>query len=303
MASKTITANCNTNGQISAASSNTNIATVSVNNKTITVNPTGGGSCTVTVSAGNDPNYTTPQPVTCNVTVKTKAMYNGLDIQEIVRAGKGSSMLAVGDRWPVKMKGKVGNVDIYERVYYVCLIGLNHNTTIETYGKFNAHFKFPYDSDGKQLAFDCFPLNTTNTTPNGWPYCTGCSEIMQEFKVLLPLEWLNAISSVHKICMYDTTPVDMFDDLWPLSPWEVFGRNPYNEGEGEWCQQYQYYKNGNSFVHYVWPRSNVRPGEISWVWTRSQTGDRFVVISGDGMNLRPAVPSEQLGFAPAFSIH
>ena len=295
MANKTLTVTTNTNGAVKAVSSNTNVATVSVSNKTVTIAPTGGGDCVVTISVTDDPNYITPAPVTCKVTVKTKAMYNGLDIQEIVRAGKAASMLAVGDRWPVKMKGRVGILDI-DDTYYVCLIGIDHNKSVETAGRYNAHFKFPYGADGKQLAF-CdseynvqgsgpgFRMNpgTTSSNVGGWKKSYALNTLSPQFLNILEESWKNAISDCVKYTdnvgnatgsvAANVTPTTQ--KIFYLSQWEIFAydRYPYSDDtknsintyEKGYQQQYVYYANGNSTVHY---RHN-QPTVAVYVWGRS----------------------------------
>ena len=150
MSSEIVKITCNTAGSLTAVSSNTNVATAAINGKTVTVSPSGGGDCNITISVGQDPNYITPTPITLKVTVRKPS--NGYEIRQVIQEGRGPQVLSVGDRWPVKMKGRVGILDI-DATYYVALIGLDHKKSVETYGRSNAHFKFPYGADGKQLGF------------------------------------------------------------------------------------------------------------------------------------------------------
>lgn len=68
----TFTANYNGDAAISAASSNTGVATVSVSGKTVTVTSVANGSATITVSVGSSTNYTTPSNATYSVTVEIR---------------------------------------------------------------------------------------------------------------------------------------------------------------------------------------------------------------------------------------
>ena len=70
-ATKTVTITYNGDGTLNASSSNTSLATVTRNNKTLTITrkSIAAGSCTITVSAAAGTNYAAPSSKTINVTL------------------------------------------------------------------------------------------------------------------------------------------------------------------------------------------------------------------------------------------
>lgn len=71
----TITANRTGDGAISARSSNTNVAKVSVSGDTVLVTPVGDGSATITVEVAEGTNHTAPGSKTCTVKVDIPRIY------------------------------------------------------------------------------------------------------------------------------------------------------------------------------------------------------------------------------------
>lgn len=71
----TITANRTGDGTISARSSNTNVAKVSVSGDTVLVTPVGDGSATITVEVAEGTNHTAPGSKTCTVKVDIPHIY------------------------------------------------------------------------------------------------------------------------------------------------------------------------------------------------------------------------------------
>ena len=322
MATQSIQVNTNSSGEISAVSSDVNVATATINGKSVVVDPRGPGECNLIISIGEDPNYTTPNPVVCKIKVKRPEEYNGEEIKQIVQAGQGLARFRVGDRWPVKMKGRVGILDI-DGTYYVALIGLNHNQSVETQGKPNAHFKFPYDQDGKQLAFCDSEYNMLGEGPGfrmnpgaspsnvgGWEKSYALNTLSPQILNILEESWRNAISDCVKYTdnvgnatgsiAANVTPTTQ--KIFYLSQWEVFADETYtNTYEKDYQKQYAYYANGNNKVHY----RHDQPTIAVWVWERSPYATDstiFRVIYSSG-----AIGSGNArysgGAAPAFSIH
>ena len=101
------------NGAITASSSNTGVATVSVSGNTVTIShvnqTTGTATVTIKVAAGT--NHTAPANKTVAVTAQfmpTKKALNDqtwAEIRQVSDAGQGSSYWSVGDRKAVLVNG------------------------------------------------------------------------------------------------------------------------------------------------------------------------------------------------------
>lgn len=134
------------NGAVSATSSDTSVATVSVSNPTgsnpvVTISQVNQttGTATVTISVAEGSNYTAPANQTVAVTAQfmpTKKALNDqtwAEIQQVSDAGKGSEYWNVGDRKGVLVKGTVGTLAVNQTLY-VYILGFNHNSTREGNG-------------------------------------------------------------------------------------------------------------------------------------------------------------------------
>ena len=197
---------------------------------------------------------------------------------------------------------------------YVCLIGIDHNKSVETSGKSNVHLKFPYDADGKELCFLYLPMNLTNTNLGGYNQSYACLTLMPRLKLLLPADWADAITPCIKysdIGPYDgvlgADPADSMMEpktveLFLLSLYE-FCASGWHGYEQKYCKQYQYYKNGNSGTHY-WDGD---PTQKKDTWTRttncnSNNAQHFIGFGGNMMSGLHLATTTGVGMAPGFSI-
>ena len=129
------------NGAITASSSNTGVATVSVSGDTVTIShvnqTTGTATVTIKVAAGT--NHTAPADKTVAVTAQfmpTKKALNDqtwAEIRQVSDAGKGSEYWSVGDRKAVLVNGTVGTQAINQTLY-AYILGFNHNSAKEGNG-------------------------------------------------------------------------------------------------------------------------------------------------------------------------
>lgn len=129
------------NGAITASSSNTGVATVSVSGNTVTIShvnqTTGTATVTIKVAAGT--NHTAPADKTVAVTAQfmpTKKALNDqtwAEIRQVSDAGKGSEYWSVGDRKAVLVNGTVGTQAINQTLY-AYILGFNHNSAKEGNG-------------------------------------------------------------------------------------------------------------------------------------------------------------------------
>lgn len=128
-------------GAITASSSNTGVATVSVSGNKVTIKhvnqTTGTATITIKVAAGT--NYTAPADKTVAVTAQfmpTKKALNDqtwAEIRQVSDAGQGSSYWSVGDRKAVLVNGTVGTLAVNQTLY-VYILGFNHNSAKEGNG-------------------------------------------------------------------------------------------------------------------------------------------------------------------------
>lgn len=129
------------NGAITASSSNTGVATVSVSGNTVTIShvnqTTGTATVTIKVAAGT--NHTAPADKTVAVTAQFMPAKKALndqtwaEIRQVSDAGKGSEYWSVGDRKAVLVNGTVGTQAINQTLY-AYILGFNHNSAKEGSG-------------------------------------------------------------------------------------------------------------------------------------------------------------------------
>lgn len=142
----TVSVNRPGNGTVSATSSDTSVATVSVSNPTgsnpvVTISQVNQttGTATVTISVAEGSNYTAPANQTVAVTAQfmpTKKALNDqtwAEIRQVSDAGKGSEYWNVGDRKGVLVNGTIGTLAVNQTLY-VYILGFNHNSAKEGSG-------------------------------------------------------------------------------------------------------------------------------------------------------------------------
>ena len=128
-------------GAITASSSNTGVATVSVSGNKVTIKhvnqTTGTATITIKVAAGT--NHTAPADKTVAVTAQFMPPKKALndqtwaEIRQVSDAGQGSSYWSVGDRKAVLVNGTVGTLAVNQTLY-VYILGFNHNSAKEGNG-------------------------------------------------------------------------------------------------------------------------------------------------------------------------
>ena len=187
--SGTITVTRAGDGAVSAVSSDTNIATVSVSGTTVTVNSVNNtsGSATITISVAAGTNHTAPTGKTVAVTAEfmpAKTTLNNTswaDISKVSQAGLAPSYWAVGDRKAVFLTGRAGELYLND-TYYVYIIGFDHNgaTNTITFGTFKSAATGGYNIclvDEKYASKDTavsmfFHVNVASKIIGGWKGCS-----------------------------------------------------------------------------------------------------------------------------------
>ena len=241
------------NGTISAKSSDTSIATVSVSGNIVTVTGNASGSATITVSVAEGTNHTAPSSKTCAVTVTGSFLKDNFadnDWASIIEACHSGS---VPDTWVV---GNSKTMTIDGVNYQVDIIGKNHDT---------------YTAGGiAPLTFglhDCYGtayrMNSSNTNMTGWDGSEIRTETIPAILAKMPVNIQNGIKAVNKLTATNGTNGTIkttSDKLFIFSEMEVYGSTiKSHSGEGK---QYDYYKAGNNKVKKV-------GGTVSWWWLRS----------------------------------
>lgn len=210
--SETITVSRAGDGAVSAISSDTGVATVSVSDPTganpvmtVThVNQT-TGTAAITISVAEGTNYSSPGDETVAVTAQfgpslpAKKALNDMtwaEISQVSEAGLGSEYWSVGDRKGILVKGTVGTLSVNQTLY-VYILGFNHNSTIEGRGIQFGTFKtalsggtdvcivnadyFSHKNDGaKTLNMNHWGTTNSpyNTNYGGWKGCDARYDIL-----------------------------------------------------------------------------------------------------------------------------
>lgn len=319
----TVTATRSGNGAISATSSDTGVATVSVNGTTITVTGKATGSATITVKCAEGTNHTAPADKTFSVTVEvaspTLEDNTPATIKQAAQSGQAANLWSAGDKMPIALNGTVGALAL-NGTYYAFILGFNHNSSVE--GGNSIHFQFGKNASGTDIAFvdagynsyysnnasSRFVMNTTNSNSGGWASSYMRQTICPAFLAAMPTEWQNVIVACAKYsdntgggsdtASYVTATQDK---IWLLAEFEVFGtRSGANSAEQNYQQQYDYYKNGNSKVKY----KHSDTGTACYWWLRSVHAAyaytfRSVSTSGSSVN---GYAYYSNGFAPGFKV-
>ena len=166
------------NGKVSATSSNTGVATVSVSNPTGTnpvvtvshVNQT-TGTATITISVAAGDNYTAPANKTVAVTAQFMPAKKALndqtwaEIKQVSDAGQGANYWSVGDIKTIKINGTVGAYTFSNVSVDTYILGFNHNSAKE--GANRIHFQLGKIS-GKEIALCDSNYNSYKTDGSKW---------------------------------------------------------------------------------------------------------------------------------------
>jgi len=318
-------------GAITASTSDSSIATVSISDTTLMITAKATGSCTITVNVGTsaDGNYSSNSKtlsVTCTLS-KALANCSPSDIKSIVDSGTASTNWSVGDTTAtITLNGNVS--DGLTLNNYQCkaiLIGLDHNKAKETGSKSSAHFILGKDTSNNEIAFcDVYDYTKTSgtwfnhnnssssrpygSTSGGWKSSNLRTNIMPKFKNTLPSAWQNILGTVTKYtdntgggsntASYVTATSDQ---LFLLAEWEVFGkRSLANSAEQNNQQQYTYFANGNGKVR---KNHQSTSSSVFW-WLRSVFADstsNFVYASTSG-SANNSAAHNAYGVVPGFAI-
>lgn len=214
-------------------------------------------------------------------------------IREVSDAGQAANYWNVGDTKTITINGKVGSTTFSNLSIDVFIIGINHNSAKE--GSNRIHFQIGKIS-GKLVGLcdsgygsstassTAFNMNSSNTNSGGWNASlmrktilgnsgTPDSPAANSLLAALPADLLAVMKSVTKYsdntgggsntASYVTATTDY---LFLLAEYEYQGTRSYaNSAEQNYQAQYDYYKAGNSKIHY----KHNATGTTANAWCRS----------------------------------
>ena len=253
---------------------------------------------------------TTTTPVTVTSISNTLASNSWATIRAVSDAGKGSNYWSVGDAKGITINGKVGATTISNLAISVFILGFNHNASREgsnrihfQIGKINGTLVGLVDGNygSSTSTTGAFTMNTSYTNSGGWNNshmrktvlgsnsASATSPAANTLLAALPADLRAVMKPATKYSDNtgggsDTASyVTSTTDLLPLlSEFEYHGARSYaNRAEKNYQAQYDYYKAGNSKVHY----KHNATGTAAYAWCRSVysgNGNRFCLVYSDG---------------------
>lgn len=253
---------------------------------------------------------TTTTPVTVTSISNTLASNSWATIRAVSDAGKGSNYWSVGDAKGITINGKVGATTISNLAISVFILGFNHNASREgnnrihfQIGKINGTLVGLVDGNygNSTSTTGAFTMNTSYTNSGGWNNShmrktvlgsnstSATSPAANTLLAALPADLRAVMKPATKYSDNtgggsDTASyVTSTTDLLPLlSEFEYHGARTYaNSAEKNYQAQYDYYKAGNSRVHY----KHNATGTAAYAWCRSvRSGytNYFCLVTTDG---------------------
>ena len=266
------------------------------------------GTTTITVSySEGGVTKTTTQSITVTAISSTLNSNSWATIKAVSDAGKGDNYWDVGDTKIITINGTVQGFTFSNLYISVFILGFNHNSRWD--GNNRIHFQIGKisnklvglcDSNYGSYVSSGFCMNTSRTNSGGWSNShmrktvlgnsgTPSSPPANSLLAALPADLRAVMKSVYKYtdntgggsdtASYVTATTDY---LFLLAEFEYHGKRTYaNSAEQNYQKQYDYYKAGNSKVHY----RHDNTGSAVYAWTRSaySSGSSiFCLVNTDG---------------------
>lgn len=274
--------------------------------------PTGAlaaGNTTITVSyTEGGVTKTTTQAITVTTINTTLNSNSWATIKAVSDAGKGDNYWDVGDTKTITINGTVQGFTFSNLSIAAFIIGFDHNSSRE--GSNRIHFQIGKisnklvglcDSNYGSYVSSGFCMNTEQTNRGGWSNSHMRKTVLgnsgapssppaNSLLAALPADLRAVMKSVSKYSDntgggYDTASyvTATTDWLFLLAEFEYHGsrRRYANSAEQNYQKQYDYYKAGNSKVHY----RHDSTGTAVAAWTRSANvgnGGSFCLVNEDG---------------------
>ena len=250
---------------------------------------------------------TTTQSITVTAISSTLNSNSWATIKAVSDAGKGDNYWDVGDTKIITINGTVQGFTFSNLYISVFILGFNHNSSWD--GSNRIHFQIGKisnklvglcDSNYGSYVSSGFCMNTSRTNSGGWSNShmrktvlgnsgTPSSPPANSLLAALPADLRAVMKSVYKYtdntgggsdtASYVTATTDY---LFLLAEFEYHGKRTYaNSAEQNYQKQYDYYKAGNSKVHY----RHDNTGSAVFAWTRSalsSTSSSFCLVDTDG---------------------
>lgn len=250
---------------------------------------------------------TTTQAITVTTINTTLNSNSWATIKAVSDAGKGDNYWDVGDTKTITINGTVQGFTFSNLSIAVFILGFNHNSSRE--GNNRIHFQIGKisnklvglcDSNYGNYVSSGFCMNTEQTNRGGWNNSHMRKTVLgnsgapssppaNSLLAALPADLRAVMKSVSKYSDnngggYDTASyvTATTDWLFLLAEFEYHGSRSYaNSAEQNYQKQYDYYKAGNSKVHY----RHDSTGTAVYAWTRSAcsgNGSTFCLVHTDG---------------------
>ena len=250
---------------------------------------------------------TTTQAITVTTINTTLNSNSWATIKAVSDAGKGDNYWDVGDTKTITINGTVQGFTFSNLSIAVFILGFNHNSSRE--GSNRIHFQIGKisnklvglcDSNYGNYVSSGFCMNTEQTNRGGWSDSHMRKTVLgnsgapssppaNSLLAALPADLRAVMKSVSKYsdnngggddtASYVTATTDW---LFLLAEFEYHGKRSYaNSAEQNYQKQYDYYKAGNSKVHY----RHDSTGSAVNAWTRSAysgNGGFFCLVYTDG---------------------
>lgn len=249
-------------------------------------------------------------------------------IREVSDASQGDNYWSVGDTKTITINGKVGNTTFSNLSVDAFILGFNHNASREgsnrihfQIGKINGTLVGLVDGNyGNNTSLTgAFNMNKSYTNIGGWNGSsmrktllgnsgTPTSPPSNSLLAALPSDLLAVMKAVTKysdntggVSNTASDVTSTTDYLFLLSEFEYHGAITYaNSAEKNYQAQYDYYRAGNSKVHY----KHNATGTAAHVWCRSVSsggsGSFCRVSTGGSATNYPA--NRSYGVAPIFCV-
>lgn len=268
------------------------------------------GNTTITISyAEGGVTKTTTQAITVTVISNTLNSNSWATVKAVSDAGQGDNYWDVGDTKAITINGKAGNFTFSNLTIHAFIIGFNHNAARE--GGNRIHFQIGKisnklvglcDSQYSNSRSDngYFNMNPNNSNSGGWSNCHMRKTILgsdasptspraNTLLAALPADLRAVMKPITKYsdntgggnntASYVTSTTDY---LPLLAEFEYHGVRSYaNSAEQNFQQQYEYYRAGNSKVHY----KHNATGTAADAWCRSVYAGNthlFCLVTTDG---------------------
>lgn len=276
-----------------------------------TYSPTGAlaaGNKTITISySEGGVTKTTTQAITVTTISTTLNSNSWATIKAVSDAGQGDNYWDVGDTKTITINGTVQGFTFSNLSIAVFILGFNHNSSRE--GSNRIHFKIGKissklvglcDNSYGSYVSSGFCMNTSRTNSGGWngsymrktvlgnsgtPFSPPANSLLAALPadlraVMKPItKYSDNTGGGNNTASYVTATTDY---LTLLAEFEYHGSRSYaNSAEQNYQKQYDYYKAGNSKVHY----RHDNTGTAVYAWTRSAyagNSDRFCRVHTDG---------------------